>query len=173
MAFLHFLCVNFFAYRSYNVFHWMTIFKRQTKVNCNLRIRCEPNIYEQRWDLISILFAPVPISFIRVSRPAASNETVTSRPIPSIFFDLPPFCVKLGWLFYTLSKGPLPGFILFNGRRADGVWQSTSGQGRRPVRARPIFIAGFCSNPVLTTIPSQPSSPPTMQKVSLDSPVWG
>ena len=74
--------------------------------------------------------------------------------------------------FLYIVKAPLPGFILFNGRRADGVWQSTSGQGRRPVRARPIFIAWFCSNPVLTTFPSQPSSPPAMQKVSLDSPVW-
>ena len=73
--------------------------------------------------------------------------------------------------FLYIVKAPLPGFILFNGRRADGVWQSTSGQGRRPVRARPIFIAWFCSNPVLTTFPSQPSSPPAMQKVSLDSPV--
>ena len=41
--------------------------------------------YEKQWDLISILFAAVPISFIRISRPAASNESVRSRPTPSIF----------------------------------------------------------------------------------------
>ena len=40
--------------------------------------------HEKQWDLILIPFS-VPISFIGVSRPAASNESVTSREIPSIF----------------------------------------------------------------------------------------
>ena len=128
--------------------------------------------HEKQWDLIFIPFS-VPISFIGVSRPAASNESVTSREIPSIFFfNLPPFCVKLGWLsiycrkhlcqvlFFSMEDVPMV-FGKAPLARVDGQWG--------PDR---FLLLGFVPIQCWRLSHPNPYLPQQCKKVSLDSPVW-